>query len=441
MAYQTVTRTGFFGNLKNAIVSALIGILLFLGSFVVLFMNEGRTNWGKVAEESTEVDASSASGHDGEFVSVTGALTSSETLGDPQFVAPGNFIQLDRSVEVYVWVEHSETETRDKVGGGTETTTTYTYSQEWSSSIPDSSQFEDPAYRGVNPGTQMRWTSESYSVNTAAVGAWSFTMADLGSGPAMSMGHGLPGSSSVSPSSLTLTGDATGPGASVSGEHVYLANANPNSPVVGDYRVSFSALTGGETVTMFAKAEGGMLKPWPADGDKTMMRALRGDRASAIASLVTEYKAFGWMMRIVGFFMMWIGMSMVFAPLHAVAGILPFLKKGTKFLVGLITFPIALVLTTVTVIISMVLHSWVAMLVVTLMFGGLVFFLWSRRSKGDDAQQQAPVSGYDPAQQQQWAQAGGAPGVPPGPPPGPPPGGPPQGGWGPPGAPPGPPPA
>jgi hypothetical protein len=420
MAITEVRKTGFLGNMMNSIIAVPIGILLFLASFAVLFMNEGRTNWAKIAETSVVADAASASGFDGQFVSVTGALTSTETVGDPEFVAPGPYLALDREVEVYAWVEKTTTETRDKVGGGTETTTTYSYELEWTSSVPSSANFREAGHD--NP--PQRHQSASYRVAQATVGAWPFAIADAvgGTGGVFDGGgHGIPGASAIAASQLQRIGiAATG---AIDGNYIYLNGATPGSPRLGDHRLSFRALAQGGTATAFAQAQGGRLVPAPADGDNTMLRVLNGDRNTAIAALLTEYKMKGWLFRVLGFLMMWFGMQMVFAPLHALAGILPFIKKGTKFIIGLITFFLAGLLTSITVLVSMVLHSWIAIAVTLLLFGGIVGFLWSRRSK-DGAAPAAPA-GYAP---------------PPGPPPGgygPPPG-PPPGGYGP---PPGPPPA
>ncbi len=396
MAVVRTTRTGFLGNLFNSILAVPIGILLFLASFAVLFWNEGRTNLANVAVESVVAAAQDASGHEGEFVSVTGTLSSDERVGDPQFLMDGPWLELRRVVEQYQWVEHSESETRDKVGGGTETTTTYTYELEWSTTWHDSSRFEDTSYTNV----PMRYDSESFSVSSASVGLWTFSAptAQLPSGRELA----LSGDDDVK-----LIGD--GARGVVQGNYVYLDGARPGDPGVGDHRVSFRALGQGDTVTMFGEAGGGALTPYNYEGSKTWLRALRGDRDTAIQALQTEHTVMTWILRLVGFLMMWFGMGMVFAPLHAVAGILPFLKKGSRFMVNLITFPIALILTVITIVVSMILHSIVALIIVGLIVAGGAFWLIKNRDKDAGATPAAATAGVPP---------GPPPGSPPGPPPG-----------------------
>lgn len=400
MAIVRTTRTGFLGSLMNSVMAIPIGILMFLISFWVLFKNEGLPNMGKIADsQSAEVSADEA-GHDGEFISVTGELDSGSMLGDPEYLTPGNYINLSRDVEMYAWVEHTHSETVDKVGGGTETITTYTYEMEWTSS-PRTSGFEDPYYN--NPPMQIQ--SQSWSGDSANIGVWEIDVEDAR----------WPGGETLNPGSLSLIGQAAR--GTVSGNHVYLGYGGPGSPGIGDHRISFRALSPGATVTGFGEASGSNLVAYNYEDNKTFLRVLNGDRAEAIETLLFEAAALKWGLRILGFLLMWIGMQMVFSPLHAVAGILPFLKKGTKFLIALITFPIAATLTFLTIVISAILHSVVALVVVFALTAGIMGFLWKNRSKEGAGTPAAAAAPFTPP-----------PVPPPGadvPPPGPPPGSPP----------------
>jgi hypothetical protein len=404
MAVTETKTTGFLGNLMNSILAIPIGILLFLASFVVLFMNEGRTDWSKVGERAVELAATDTAGT-GALVSVTGPLSTAETLGDSPYLQAGSYLVLEREAEMFAWIEDSSTETTNNTGGSTTTRTTYTYRTDWTDSPENSSNFRE----GGHDNPPMGVTSQSYSAVNGTVGMWPLTTAEAT----------MPGASDLAVDASMLAPGLAG--AQIVSGFVYLNGADPNSPDVGDIRISWNALAPGGTVTAFGQAAGGRLVT-AETSEGRWFRILNGDRPTALSSLRTEYVAMGWILRVVGFLMMWFGMSMVFAPLHAIAGILPFLKKGTTFLINLITFPIALVLTTITVVISMILNNWIAMVVVALLFGGIVALLFTMRKKGSDTP--APM-GMPP---------GPPPGMPFGPPPGPPPGAPP-------GMPPGPPPA
>jgi hypothetical protein len=366
MADQIVetSTTGFMGNMGKSIMAVPIGILLFFLSFFVFWKTEGRTDWSKVAATSTEVSADSPSGSDGAFVSVTGALTSPEKLGDPDFLAPGDFITLDRVPQMYAWVENKKTDSKKKVGGKTETTTTYTYVKEWTRSPKASSEFRDPTGH-QNPA--MSIAAQDFVVGTAKVGAWGFTPSEAG----------LPSGGDLSLGNAQLIGKGTS--AQKVGDELFIGTGTPDVPVVGDVKVAWDALPAGQKVTLFGDASGGTLSAHMHKDEDRFFRALSGTRAEAIATLKSEYKAKGWVGRVVGFLMMWIGMTMVFAPLHGIMDILPFMGKVSRGLVGCITFPIALVLSAITIVISMLLHSILAMVIVTLILGGLGFFAWKRK--------------------------------------------------------------
>src|SRR3954449_5626087 len=105
--FVTITRTGCLSNILNSFVGVLFGIILFVVAFPVLWFNEGRTNMATVAKASVLVDGASVSAQtEGKQVAVAGTLVSEELLGDTPYLAPGAYIQLNRKVEMYAWVEH-----------------------------------------------------------------------------------------------------------------------------------------------------------------------------------------------------------------------------------------------------------------------------------------------------------------------------------------------
>lgn len=367
---------GFLSNLMGSIASVPIGILLFLASFVVLFKSEGCTNFADVARSATEVSATEASGQDGTFVSVTGELSAASQIADPDYLKPGDYISLFRNVEQYVWIETSRSETRDKVGGGTETTTTYSYEMGWTNNPQNSANFEQPSGHSNPP---QRIEDQIWKVDRGAVGAWSFATADMG----------LPAAATIS-----LTPDmllqANG---NVAGGYLYI-DGGPETPQLGDHRISWSALPARGTYTAFGLAQGNELRPYEYESGEMWMSMRAGSRDAAISSYDTEHSIMMWLLRLGGFLMMWIGMQMVFAPLHAIAGILPFLKKGSTFIVNLITFPVAFVLTVITIIVAKIFHSLIAMIVIgVVLVGGLLLgfkFFADKKNAGDAAPPMGP---------------------------------------------------
>jgi hypothetical protein len=208
----------------------------------------------------------------------------------------------------------------------------------------------------------------------ATVGAWGFD----------APGADLPSPDPLPLSGLELLGDAA-PGERVA-DQVYLRAGAAQTPAVGDLRVSFRALPTGGTFTLFGQATGEQVLPYMHEGEDKFYELKAGTREQATAEFLSEYKMLGWIGRIAGFVLMWLGMTLVFSPIHAIADILPFAGRMSRGLVGLVTFPIALVLSLVTTLVSMLFHSLIAMIAVGLLvLGGIVVYARSRAGKSQEA--------------------------------------------------------
>ncbi|MCU0606453.1 MAG: TMEM43 family protein [Candidatus Edwardsbacteria bacterium] len=367
--FTEVSKTGWGGNIKNALVGALIGILLFFGSFIVLWQNEGRTNMAKVAAKTTAVPAERAEpASDGRAVSLTGALTAAEPLGDPKFLKPGPYIALERRVEMFAWVEEKETKEKQNTGGSTTRETTYRYKQDWTGDPGDSRDFKHPEGHANPP---LAFGSETFTVPSAAVGAYAVDPTAMV----------LPGSRSLELDATML--NVTGGGYTLSGERLFIGAGTPDAPKIGDVRVGFDVVPSGIRVTAFGKAEAGALVPYLHKGKDRLYRAIAGTRDEAIAALAHEHKVTGWVLRLIGFLMMWIGLQALFGPVVAVLNVLPFLGKVGRFVWGFISFGIALALSLVVIVVSMIAHNIWALLVVLAVIVGI--FVWLRAKKAGAA--------------------------------------------------------
>ncbi len=156
--------------------------------------------------------------------------------------------------------------------------------------------------------------------------------------------------------------------------------ADPAVPKVGDERVSFSVLKEGFSGTVLGKVEGAELVRYTDKEGNTLFRIFAGGHNEALAALHGEYTMTLWILRLVGFLMMWAGMRAVIAPLSVFLDILPFLGGASRAVTGGTTFLIALVLSAVTIIVSAIIHNIVALIVVLALLIGGVFLLKSRKN-------------------------------------------------------------
>ncbi len=353
--------TGLLGNLGNAIKGVLVGVLFFLASFPVLWWNEGRINFGKLAQGSVAVapGAPDAS-HDGQFVAVTDSLQSDAELGDSKYLRPGKYVALARRAESWAWVEKKESKTTKNVGGGSDTETTYRYETAWTSDPADSSSFRHPEGHHNPPAREK---SDQWLAEQATVGAFEFSPGDTDGGGFL--GSGLPASSR-----LELTPDLLTDGGHTAGGSecphlvegwIYLGTGTPSAPAMGDTRIAYDALKPGGQVTLFGRQQGARVEPFLVDAETPFLRAVSGPRDRAISEMLTEHSIETWILRGAGFLLMWLGLALILGPISAVLDVLPFLGSTSRTLVGIVMFPVALGLSGVTIVVSMIAHSLLAL--------------------------------------------------------------------------------
>ncbi len=371
--FTEVTTKSWGKRIMDSFLGVLIGLALFLISFVVLWKTEGRTDYSKIAKTAVEVPSGKTEPQaDGRLVSVTAPLETPDMLGDPGFLKPGSYITLERRVEMFAWVEEKHSKTEKKTGGSEVTTTTYTYKKEWTADPEPASEFKHPEGH-ENPVLEVE--AKDFKAPSAKVGAYAVDLEAIG----------LP-----SPSDLELTpGKLDLPkwsGYTLSGNFLFKnhgslggGSGTMGDPDVGDIRISYRALPSGKKVTAFGKASGAALEPYLHKGEKRLYRAIAGTRDEAIQQMRAEYKVMGWVGRIVGFLMMWFGLLMMTGPLSTILDVLPFLGSASRFVIGLMTFPIALVLSLVTILISIIAHNVIALIIVLALVLGGGFLLYNRK--------------------------------------------------------------
>ncbi|HEX6290061.1 MAG TPA: TMEM43 family protein [Herpetosiphonaceae bacterium] len=372
--HTEVTHTGFFSNLFNSFIGALLGVLLFFASFVVLWINEGTVNLATIARQSTPVTAASVDpAMEGKLIAATGKLATTEALGDASLLRAQRYLRLERSVEMYAWVEHTRSSTTKNVGGSSTTETTYSYEKEWTSDPERSSSFR---YPGGHENPELEFESQSWTASSATIGAYSVNPRELE----------LPEATAVA-----LDEENTEASASWLVRNNYLVSSASalTQPKIGDVRIRYAAVPNNTDVTLFGKASGAQIVPYEAKGT-SLYRAFTENREQAIETLDTEYHLWIWIVRAIGFMMMWIGLMLCFSPVNTVLNILPFLGSASSFLTGLIMFCIALPLSIVTIVASIIAHNIFLLIgLLLLLLGGIV--LWSRIRRPRLAAQPASI--------------------------------------------------
>ena len=166
----------------------------------------------------------------------------------------------------------------------------------------------------------------------------------------------------------------------VDDKYLFKGSGTLAQPEIGDVRISFSALRPGAKVTLFGVLDGGQVRAYK-DKESTLFRALAGSREEAIQTMHSEYQTVGWLLRLVGFLMMWFGLILFFGPINTLLDVIPFLGSAGRFLIAVAMFPIALLLSFVTILLSIIAHSPILL---TLVFVGMAaggYFLYQKKKK------------------------------------------------------------
>ncbi|MEM7334204.1 MAG: TMEM43 family protein [Chloroflexota bacterium] len=343
---------------SNPFVTALFGIGLFLGSFVLLFINEGRVDISKVARGSIAVSANQEQvNHQGELLAVSGVLHADATISDPELLNTGEFLYLRRDVEMYAWDEERNSDSDNNASS----TNRYEYNREWTDNPQDSNQFNRPNGH-YNP--PMRYQGEVFRVEHAEIGRFSVAPDQL----LFMQQRDLPLSSNI-----ILDGR-------IEEEYLFIGSGSLAQPDIGDLRIQFSTFENDQQVTVFGAQNENRLQPFTGPKDSLLYRVYPGDRDTAIEAMRTEFLTILWGFRAAGIGMMWLGLMTMVSPLTNLIGNVPIVGGLGRFAAAFVFLFVAIVLGSITIVISAILNSIVAMIVIfILLIGG--FFYWRSRQE------------------------------------------------------------
>ena len=129
--FTETTRTSYGANIGKSLKGILFGLVLLIGSIILLWWNESRSinQADALNEMSTKIvtlpDSIYHPEHENKPVLVQGEVKPISQVVDPLFGVKSDGLVLRRSVEMYQWKENRHSETKEKLGGGSETVTTY----------------------------------------------------------------------------------------------------------------------------------------------------------------------------------------------------------------------------------------------------------------------------------------------------------------------------
>ncbi len=362
---ETVT-TGFFSRIGNSIKGILVGLLLIVAAFPILFINEGcavkiRKTLDQGSKEVIHLDAPKVdAANEGKLVHLTGKATSDAELIDPQFHVKTQALKLRRKVETYQWKEEKSTKTKKQLGGSKKRVTTYNYTKVWNEGYIDSSSFKD-SNEHHNP--QPTYTSKTWIAPTIHLGDFvlnshlidkisdfkPFFIEDSSTSSekkGTSTAEKKTAKQNSTSTSTRLTPTQTTPRL-INGE--YYIGLNPSAPAIGDTKISFLKIDSPTEVSVIAKQSGKTFEAFVGDSGSTieMLSIGHHSAASMFEEAQNNNKIRTWIVRFSGFLAMFIGFSMLFKPFSVIADVLPIagtiVGVGTSIVAFLLAAPLSLI--------------------------------------------------------------------------------------------------
>lgn len=380
-----VSSRSWGSRLVESIKGVLFGIVLFLAAFPLLWWNEGRAlrtaksleegQSAAVAVASDKVDAA----NEGKLVHVSGTASTPETLQDNAFGLAVQALRLQRDVEMFQWVEDKKTETRKKVGGGEEVVTTYSYDRKWKSSVVRSDDFHERA--GHQNPPSMLFENADIPARNATLGAFHLTEKIVGK-----IGGAQPhrlGAEAAAKLPTNLTGRAR-----VIDGGVYVGS-DPQNAQVGDLRITWRQ-TPSQVVSIVGLQAANSFKPWKASAGDEVLLVQSGSHTvkEMFATAQEQNSKLTWILRLVGYLMMAVGLMLILRPIVVVADFIPMIGNFAGFsatVFGLVAaFPIAALVIAVSWIAVRPLIGIAVLLAALLGFAALIavaVMAWKKRHR------------------------------------------------------------
>lgn len=371
--FTEVEQESWLGRIGGALTGILIGLILIVIAFPLLFWNEGRSvKEFKTLKEGGGTVLSVASDHvdpvnAGRLIHITGNADTDAVLKDPVFGVSAKAIKLKRVVEMYQWEEKSQSKTEKQIGGGKKTVKTYTYRQVWSDKHIDSSDFKNPNGH-QNPGA-VPYESARQTAEKVTAGAFRLSpslVAKVDNYEPLPVTGEIPLQGPLKDKVIVHDGG-------------FYIGADPVSPQTGNVRIKFYAAKP-TAISVIAKQTGNSFEPYhtKAGGDIELLQTGIISADGMIQKAQESNKVLTWILRLVGFILLFIGLVLILRPLSVLADVLPILGDIVGAGTGIIAFLLAGILSLVTIAIAWVVYRPV--LAITLIAAALCM-MWTFRWK------------------------------------------------------------
>ncbi len=372
--FTEVTTKSWGSRLMDSIRGLFLGLILIIGSLILLWWNEGRA----IHTENDLKDGSKNVVHlqsnvplpenEDKLVHLTGMVNTNDTLNDPDFNIYTNAIALKRNVLFYQWEETSEEKTEKELGGSEKTTTTYSYSKNWVSNKINSNNFKKP--EGHVNNSAYSYSNSSYEAENVFIDSFKLSKEVIDK---ISNFEPFPLDSSSKNDSYKISSNT-----------IYLGSGNlENNPQIGDVKISFEVVKSSQLVSVISKQSQNTLVPFVGKNGSSINELMYGEVSADVMfkEAISNNKMFTWLLRLLGLVFCISGFTLLFKPLVIIGDFVPFIGSIVGIGTGLVSTILGMILSFITVAIAWFFYrpiiSIILIAVVVLLF---TFLLYRRKA-------------------------------------------------------------
>lgn len=327
--YEDVQNISFAGKIKNSLVGALIGLILFFCAVVILWVNEAQ--YAKKIEIAKfirtnviNVNAANISKlNNGKLIHTSDYARTSETLSDNIVNIP-LAISLIRNVEMYQWKEIKRPKTENLGGGKSRKYTEYIYNNVWSKELINSNNFVHKELHENPAGFPIETTR--INAKNVNLGAYKLSDEEIAKLDNTSKLMGLPYNDKY----RIYNG-------------FYFSGLDFDSPSIGDIKISYHTILSNTPVSVIAKQNGRKLEPYKTK-NFTIDIIEEGTKSSddMINDFLNSNTIRANLFRFASFIMILFALRLFTAPLIEISNYYLLLGKIVDYITGIASFIIAI---------------------------------------------------------------------------------------------------
>lgn len=370
-SFTQTNKISYGSNIKNSFTGALLGLILFVASFFVLWKNEGhnveqiaKANYANQNAVVASVDKADRN-NDNKLVQLSGKAQTDAVLTDGIVSLPKAFA-LKRNVEMYQWDEQVKTEKKDEIGGGTTETKTYKYVKVWSDMEIDSQDFAKSGY--TNPPFPVKST-ELYA-QSGTFGDFKLTEFQSKRMSGLSEYDALPQKTEYKIF-----------------DNKYYKSSDPQNPAIGDIRISYEYVPSGIDISIIGQQKpDNTIAAMPFKNSSVYIQQSGfKTKEEMITAFRQNNKFITNVFRFVGWLLMFFGLNLLISPLVVIFKFLPFIEQVVGFLSTGVLFIISVLLSLLVISLAWLAYRPFLFVALLLAVFGVIYMLKSRvtRESGD----------------------------------------------------------